>query len=101
MKTSVVYLIHFFAPYRHARHYLGSTADLDARLAEHQRGAGARLMEVIASAGINWTCARAWSGDRRTERMLKQRKDACALCPLCRRERRARQRQRRREGRGH
>ena len=101
MKTTVVYLLHFHVPYAHARHYLGSTADLDARLAEHQRGTGARLMEVVSQAGIHWTCSRAWSGDRHTERQLKQRKDACALCPLCRRERRARQQRRRRERRTH
>src|SRR3712207_5002319 len=82
MKTSVVYLIHFFAPYGHARHYLGSTADLDARLAEHQRGAGARLMEVVSQAGINWTLVRAWPGDRKRERQLKNYHRR-ALWPLC------------------
>ena len=101
MKTTVVSLLHFHVPYKHARHYLGSTDDLSARLNQHAAGSGARLMEVVATAGINWTCSRTWSGDRRTERMLKQRKDACALCPLCRRERRARQQRRRRERRGH
>ena len=82
MKTSIVYLIHFFAPYHHARHYLGSTADLDARLAEHQRGAGARLMEVVSQAGIHWTLVRAWAGDRKRERQLKNYHRR-QLCPLC------------------
>ena len=82
MKTLIVYLIHFYSPYAHARHYLGSTADLDARLAEHQRGAGARLLEVIADAGINWTLVRAWKGDRQRERQLKNYHRR-QLCPLC------------------
>ena len=82
MKTTVIYLLHFHVPYKHARHYLGSTADLDARLAEHRQGTGARLMGVIASAGINWTLSRAWPGDRKRERKLKNRHRR-ALCPLC------------------
>ena len=101
MKTSLVYLLHFHVPYKHARHYLGSTDDLSKRLKEHQRGAGARLLEVAAAAGINWTLTRAWRGDRQRARQLKQLKDACALCPLCRRARRARQRRCRRERRTH
>ena len=101
MKTTVVYLLHFHVPYKHARHYLGPTDDLAARLKQHAAGSGARLMEIVAAAGINWTLTRAWHGDRHTERMLKQLKDACALCPLCRRSRRARQRQCRRERRTH
>ena len=82
MKTLIVYLIHFYSPYAHARHYLGSTADLDARLAEHQRGAGARLMEVVSQAGIHWTLTRAWRGDRKRERQLKNYHRR-QLCPLC------------------
>ncbi|MBB5085041.1 putative GIY-YIG superfamily endonuclease [Nonomuraea endophytica] len=31
--TGTVYLLHFAQPYRHARHYLGWTTDLQARLA--------------------------------------------------------------------
>jgi predicted GIY-YIG superfamily endonuclease len=30
-----VYLIHFDRPYHHARHYIGYTDDVDARLAGH------------------------------------------------------------------
>ena len=82
MKTTVVYLLHFHVPYGHARHYLGSTADLDARLAEHQRGTGARLMEVVSQAGIHWTLVRAWPGDRKRERQLKNYHRR-QLCPLC------------------
>ena len=82
MKTTVVYLLHFHVPYKHARHYLGSTDDLTTRLNEHQRGTGARLLEVVAGAGIHWTLTRAWRGDRKRERKLKNYHRR-QLCPLC------------------
>jgi hypothetical protein len=50
VKTKTVYLIHFDEPYKHARHYVGSAVSLDARLEEHRRGSGSRLMAVIAAA---------------------------------------------------
>src|SRR5262249_60539998 len=57
---STVYLIHFNQKYHHAGHYIGLTDDLDARLECHTSGNGARLMEVITSAGITWQLARTW-----------------------------------------
>lgn len=79
-----VYLIHFSEPYKHAQHYLGYTANLDRRLAEHRHGHGARLLEVIDGAGIPWTLARTWDGGRDLERRLKNRHGARQLCPICR-----------------
>jgi predicted GIY-YIG superfamily endonuclease len=78
-----VYLIHFDTPYRHARHYIGWTADLDARLEAHRSGHGSRLMQVITIAGITWQLARTWPGGRKRERALKDRHEAPRLCPLC------------------
>jgi|SRR5579884_2424 len=83
-----VYLLHFDRPHprgRRPRHYLGWTDNLPQRLAEHRSGRSrARLMEVIADAGIGWTVARVWpSGDRRLERRLKNWKKARVLCPCC------------------
>ena len=78
-----VYLIHFDVAYRHARHYLGWTADLHARLAAHRDGRGARLMEVITKAGITWQLARTWPGGRERERAIKNRHEAPRLCPFC------------------
>ena len=78
-----IYLLHFDPPYKHAKHYIGITDDLRARLAKHARGTGARLMEVVTAAGINWQLARTWRGDRQLERKLKNRKHAPLLCPLC------------------
>ena len=65
------YLLHFSEPYQHARHYSGSAADLQARLAEHEAGRGSRLLAVAKAAGITWTLARTWPGGRTRERQLK------------------------------
>jgi hypothetical protein len=40
MSDSITYLLHFSRPYHHARHYLGSSANLGARIAAHARGRG-------------------------------------------------------------
>lgn len=85
MSNGHVYLLHFDRPYRHARHYLGYTQkDVDGRVELHRAGKGARLMEVIVEAGIDFTCVRIWYGGRRLERRLKNRKHADRLCPICR-----------------
>lgn len=81
--VSIVYLLHFAEPYKHARHYLGWTDDLPARLARHQAGQGARLLEVIHAAGITWELARTWEGPRARERQIKRQGGAAVLCPLC------------------
>ena len=78
-----VYLIHFRKRYRHAGHYLGSADDLEARLAKHAAGQGARLMAVVKEAGIEWELARTWPGGRARERQLKKQLGASRMCPLC------------------
>jgi predicted GIY-YIG superfamily endonuclease len=77
-----IYLLCFSKPYKHAKHYLGWTSNLDARLAEHASGRGARLLEVVAAQGITWKLARTWEGDRNRERRLKQRGKS-RDCPIC------------------
>ncbi len=81
--SGTVYLLHFDRPYRHARHYLGWAADLDARLGEHAAGRGARLLQVIATAGIGWRLARTWPGGRAREAQLKKQGGRSRCCPLC------------------
>jgi predicted GIY-YIG superfamily endonuclease len=78
-----IYTIHFDEPYAHAAHYTGWTSDLDARLAAHAAGTGARLMEVIKDAGITWTLAEVREGTRNDERRLKNRGGASRRCPIC------------------
>lgn len=90
-----IYLLHFSQPYRHAKHYCGWVRwDLDGRLAEHRAGRGARLMEVVHSAGIEWLLAGTWPGSRAEERRRKRRGGASRWCPIC-----AEERVRQREGR--
>lgn len=79
-----VYLLHLDPPYRHARHYTGWAKDLDARLAEHARGAGARLLAVQLDAGGTFRLARTWAADRNRERSLKRQGGAARHCPICR-----------------
>jgi len=81
--TGVVYLLHFDQPYKHARHYTGWAADLDARLAKHDAGRGARLLAVVKDAGIGWTLARTWPGTRARERAIKNQGGASRHCPSC------------------
>ena len=78
-----VYLLHFDHPYKHARHYLGYAVDLEARLAQHRNGNGARLLQVVAQAGIGWTLVRTWPGGRVVERQLKRQKNSPRFCPVC------------------
>ena len=82
-EVGTIYLLHFDQPYQHARHYTGWTSDLDARLAEHAAGRGARLLAVIGDAGIGFQLARTWTGTRTRERRLKQSGGARRRCPLC------------------
>lgn len=92
-----VYLLHFDRAYAHARHYLGYTENLAARLERHRAGNGARLVQVINQAGITWQCVRVWErADRELERRLKRQHNTARFCPLCRPEHLQRDRLRRR-----
>lgn len=80
-----VYLLHFTPQgYKHARHFQQWTEDLNSRLDAHRHGRGARLMEVIAEAGLGFVLARTWTGTRALERRLKGRGGHARLCPICR-----------------
>jgi predicted GIY-YIG superfamily endonuclease len=83
-----VYLLHFHRRYYHAGHYTGMTTCLDARLALHRSGHGARLMKAVVGAGITFEVARLWQvatyeEARDLERTLKRRHDGPAFCPVC------------------
>jgi predicted GIY-YIG superfamily endonuclease len=85
---SYVYILHFLTPYRWCRHYCGSTNDLEERLARHRHGNGARLMEVVSQAGIDFEVARLWRFDtceeaRAFEKLLKRRQHNGRECPIC------------------
>jgi hypothetical protein len=82
--AGTVYLLHFASPYRHARHYIGWARNLEARLAHHRAGTGARLTAAASEAGIPFEVVRLWPGeDRHFERRLHNRKSGPRLCPIC------------------
>jgi hypothetical protein len=90
--AGLCYLLHFDRPYIGANgkgvaaHYSGSVqtaADLPARLARHEQGRGARLLQVVKAAGITWRLARTWPGGRDRERQLKNQGGASRRCPDC------------------
>jgi predicted GIY-YIG superfamily endonuclease len=96
---AAVYLLHFDEPLqsrsgkrvKRARHYIGASRKLKARLAAHARGyTGSRLMAVLREQGIGFRVAAAWEwpGSQagqafRFERHLKARKRAADWCPCC------------------
>ena len=84
MQRGTVYLLHFATSYRHARHYVGYTQDLDQRLSDHSAGRGARLLAVVREAGIPFVLARTWQCvDRQFERRLHHAKNSPKVCPIC------------------
>jgi hypothetical protein len=81
----LIYLLHFERSYRHARHYLGYTDDLEARLPAHRAGRGSPLVAAAVRDGIDFRLAATWPGDRREERRLhRYRNSPRRLCPICR-----------------
>ena len=84
----VIYLLHFERSFKHARHYLGWTENLDRRLAQHRAGRGSPLIAAAVADGIDFQLARTWPGDRTEERRLHRYKNSSRrLCPICRAER--------------
>jgi hypothetical protein len=62
-----VYLIHFTSPYtsvngkKTIQHYLAfAERSIRARIDRHKAGNGARLMQVITAAGIEWEAVHLW-----------------------------------------
>jgi predicted GIY-YIG superfamily endonuclease len=91
VSAGTVYLLHFDRPLgppgasakNTARHYVGWAQNVKRRLAEHEAGRGARLLEVAREAGITWQLARMWPGSRARERQIKQQGGHRRQCPLC------------------
>lgn len=93
MTAPRLYLLHFdralgdpSRPRMSARHYLGYTgrADLEARLAEHAAGAGARITAALVAGGGTFALAWSRAGTRTQERALKRSGHfADRLCPIC------------------
>jgi len=78
------YLLHFDRPIYRAQHYLGWSVNIARRVAQHQRGKGARLVAQALAAGIVVDLVRVWPEvDKAEERALKRRGPK-AQCPECR-----------------
>jgi predicted GIY-YIG superfamily endonuclease len=82
--VGTIYLVCFDEPFSHARHYIGWTADLEARIARHLKGDGSNLLRHVQAAGIGWQVTGTWQGTRRDERAIKDRNEAPQYCPRCR-----------------
>lgn len=89
--SATVYLIHFERALHHARHYVGYTAmeSVEARLARHRDGRGARLLAACNAAGIGYEIVRVWPfGDipsaKAQEKRLKRAGRNPDRCPVCR-----------------
>jgi N-acetylglutamate synthase-like GNAT family acetyltransferase len=85
--TSYIYVLHFDDPLKHARHYIGCTESLKARLVRHATGHGARIMRVCIEQGISWrlgslmTCSH--KRMRELERSPKDQHNSERYCSLC------------------
>lgn len=80
-----VYLLCFSRPGPGgARHYIGFSDDVDARVERHIQGRGAKLTRAMSRLGIGLEVVRTWDGDRALEKRLKSRHQAARLCPRCR-----------------
>jgi len=83
-RKGTVYLLHFERPFGHARHYIGFSTLVDARLEDQLRGSGANLVRRVIDAGIPVLLAREWVNvDQVFEYQLKNRGGATRWCPLC------------------
>lgn len=86
-----LYLIHFGGGHlgtsgrNSARHYLGFAPDgqVAARVAEHQRGTGAKITAAAVARGLTLELAATLPGDRTRERQLKRNGHLAQRCPLC------------------
>ena len=88
----MVYLLHFERPigdlsnpHGQAQHYLGyAERDVEARLAVHLTGRGAKIVKAAVQQGIKIELIRVWpGGDRTFERRLKRANNLPRLCRRC------------------
>jgi len=78
-----VYLIHIEPAFRHFRHYLGWSPNIEKRFKAHKNGQGARLTKLASMAGHELKLARVWlDATPIDERRLKGR-SLKPLCPVC------------------
>lgn len=80
-----VYLIHLSRNLNGARHYLGFSTNVAARLERHKAGRGAPLLKAAAEKKIPFRVVRTWrKRDGYFEQALKAGNELRDLCPVCR-----------------
>ncbi len=87
-QVGTVYLLHFSRPYYHARHYIGFSTRLEARIREHRRGQGSPLVAAVVESGLEIFIARRWERvtrafERRLHLARRSRRGAQYGCPIC------------------
>lgn len=92
---AVVYLLCLERHMSHARHYAGTSVDVDRRLSEHRAGRGSKLTQAVVRAGIELRLAATWPGRHPEEKYFKLLKNSARHCPFCREDFLARDRARR------
>lgn len=80
----MVYLLHFSGRVvDHAQHYLGWSANIEARIGQHRAGQGAKLLAEVKHLGLSFEVVAVWPGTRNDERRLKRRHHHARYCPVC------------------
>jgi predicted GIY-YIG superfamily endonuclease len=84
-----IYLLHYSGrtQERH-QHYLGWSADVERRYAQHCSGRGSGETKKAVAEGLRITMAQTWKGTPLLERRLKEwsrkgRKGFAGICPFC------------------
>jgi predicted GIY-YIG superfamily endonuclease len=87
-----IYLLHFSGRTEQGRqHYLGWSADIERRYAQHRSGWGSGETKKAMAEGLKITQAQTWKGTPLLERRLKEwSREGCkgfsGICPFCPRE---------------
>jgi hypothetical protein len=82
--AGTVYLLHFSRPYKHARHYVGWTLNLERRLRTHRGGRGSPLIRAAIQDGIEVFLARTWENVTYTFERRLHHHWSRKVCPICR-----------------
>lgn len=79
------YLLHFEPAFKHARHYLGCTDNLDRRLKQHYdgKGKGSPLVKAAIDAGCHVSLSNTWLGGYEFEQWIKKQKNIKRYCWIC------------------
>lgn len=87
MSSLCVYILHYDKPLKHARHYVGATRDLEARMEKHRQGhSTARITAAFHDQGSTFVVARTWITEQafQLERWIKKHyHHVPRLCPIC------------------